>query len=89
MRGIACYSLSDSNSGDTEKGFAPELFYYSYIFGLNFATNGTVPGVDGNDRKFSLIQPGGGRVEVQRASVQLDSDHSNSLVLSSISAFQE
>lgn len=84
VRTIAYYSLSDANGSENELEYNPASAYYGYLGAL-----GQTPGIDSGDRKVSLTQPGGGRLEVQGASVQLDYELGSGLSLTSITAYQE
>ena len=88
-RGIAYYSLSDSNSSEGEISFNPNSAYYGYVSAFEAVNNpGHVIGTDSEDRKISLTEATGGRLEVQGASVQIDYDF-DQFTLTSISTYQE
>jgi iron complex outermembrane recepter protein len=85
VRAIAYYSLADANSAESESSLNTSSAYYTYLQGLGLPASTSV---DPEDRKVSLSEPAGGRVEVQGASVQVDYSF-NDLTLTSITAYQE
>lgn len=88
VRAIGYYSLSDSNQSQDEAGLNKNSAYYSYISGhLAFNGLGVTDG-DPKDRKVTPTEAGGGRVEVQGASVQVDYEFDN-FNFTSITAYQE
>ncbi len=88
VRGIAYYSLSDSHQSQDEAGLNTNSAYYGYVAANLLASGQPVPAADVKDRKVSPTEGGGGRVEVQGASIQVDYDF-DSFNLTSITAYQE
>lgn len=88
VRTIAYYSLSDSHQSQSEDSLDAGSGYYQYI-DAQLAANGLpTPTADVNDGKVTPTEGGGGRVEVQGASIQVDYDF-DSFLLTSITAYQE
>jgi iron complex outermembrane recepter protein len=88
VRAIAYHSLSDSHQSQDEVGLNTGSAYYAYV-ASHLAANGlTAPNSDVKDRKVTPSEGGGGRVEVQGTSVQVDYDF-DSFTLTSITAYQE
>ncbi len=89
MRGIAYYSLSDSNQSQDEVYLAPGSAYTNFINGVALPATGNPTQVgDVKDRKVTPTEAGGGRIEVQGASFQIEYDW-NDYIITAITSYQE
>ncbi|WP_193164772.1 TonB-dependent receptor [Microbulbifer hainanensis] len=88
VRAIGYYSESRDAVSEPERAFNENSAFYGYASALATFAGQPVADPQGDDLKVAVTQPGGGRLEVKGASVQVDYDLSNGVRLSSISGYQ-